>query len=143
MRFHGTHWTEPMEARLWDLATSPEQPTYDEIARVLGVEFGLRITKNACIGRARRMGVPVRIAPRYYNGDAVVFKVNPRKARPAPRRQFTERRYGHVSIYDLREHDCKWPFGDHPPFGFCARPAVDGFPYCAEHVRKSYPPRKT
>ena len=145
MKFHGVHWTEPLERRLWELATSPQQPTYDQIAHTLGLEFGVRLTKNSCIGRARRMGVPVRIAPRFRSNyrDAVIFTVDPRKARPKPRYAVPERRYDHVSIYDLGANDCRWPFGDRPPFQFCGREVVDGHPYCAEHVRKSYPPRKT
>lgn len=37
-----------------------------------------------------------------------------------------------ISIYELTEISCRYPFGDLPPFTFCGL-TNDGGPYCAKH----------
>ena len=55
-------WTEPMQARLAELAADPLL-SYGRIAAVMSVEFGLSFSKNACIGRAHRLNVRLRPSP--------------------------------------------------------------------------------
>lgn len=43
----------------------------------------------------------------------------------------------HISLFQLTNATCKWPFGD-GPFTFCGQPSVTGFPYCAHHKALAY-----
>ncbi|OFW84066.1 MAG: hypothetical protein A2018_03235 [Alphaproteobacteria bacterium GWF2_58_20] len=45
-----------------------------------------------------------------------------------------------VSILDLSERMCRWPFGDpkNDGFGFCGHPTMENLPYCEEHARLAY-----
>ena len=108
--------------------------SYSEIADLLSVEFSLRITKNACIGRGRRIGIPPRRAEP--NGADVGYEVDKTKRRPVPRAR-PKPRYERLEIFDLKGDSCRWPFGDRPPFLYCGRKVVNGHPYCEEHWRKA------
>lgn len=42
------------------------------------------------------------------------------------------------NLLDLREGECKWPYGDDPGrMTFCAEPAHAGTPYCQHHFERS------
>lgn len=45
-----------------------------------------------------------------------------------------------LSILDLTDRICKWPFGDpqDPDFHFCGKPVHPGKPYCAPHCAEAY-----
>jgi len=45
-----------------------------------------------------------------------------------------------LQLVDLQRHQCKFPLGDprQSDFGFCAKPQVDGYPYCRKHCELSY-----
>jgi len=47
---------------------------------------------------------------------------------------------GLLSLLELTEHTCKYPFGDPKlhGFGFCGQPSVPGKSYCAEHYAVVY-----
>lgn len=92
----------------------------NDIGRALG------ISKNACVAKAHRLGLPARPAPASIAAarakGAGVRKVDPASttARVAP--------------------TCAWPIGDpgKPGFRFCGAPrATVGRPYCAEHTDKA------
>ena len=42
------------------------------------------------------------------------------------------------TLIELREDECKWPCNDGNPFQFCARPRVEGLPYCRDHSRIAF-----
>jgi len=42
-----------------------------------------------------------------------------------------------LSIYDLKETTCRWPYGDAPPFTYCGHNTIDGSPYCLAHWQES------
>ncbi|CAK0748637.1 GcrA cell cycle regulator [Azospirillaceae bacterium] len=82
-----------------------------EIAEALG-----DISRNAVIGKAHRLGL---------------------SGRPSPIKKKLTRG---ATILALTERMCKWPIGDpkHPDFHFCAKNALPGMPYCAEHAAIAY-----
>ena len=59
---NGTVWTPLMEKRLEKLVDIGTP--YKMIAELLSAEFSVYLTKNSCIGKGRRLQVPLRLAPR-------------------------------------------------------------------------------
>ncbi len=122
--------------------------SFDTIAAQLSAEWGMEVSKNSCIGKARRMGLPKR-PPKVFRGDkrkraitlvaeapaAIVPEtvpcVLPRwKVMDAPARPAEGERITLVLLTDTR---CHWPHGDCPPFMFCGAPTA-GKTYCAYHT---------
>lgn len=49
-----------------------------------------------------------------------------------------------VSLFDLTPQSCRFPLGDpsNEDFGFCGADRGDTRPYCPEHMRLAYVPRR-
>jgi GcrA cell cycle regulator len=119
--------------------------TFSEIARLLNERFGTAYTRNATIGRARRMGLSLPAPP-----DAGgVFqapkradsrRISKKRARillHAPAKPTTQRRAAalqlrcvaitprHLALVDLEADDCRYPYGgdaEGEPITFCGHP---------------------
>lgn len=144
-------WTRERIARLKELW--PQDLSAAKIAR----ELGGGLSRNAVIGKAKRMGLPRR-AP-----------VPPPKPKPRPRKpgrthMFAVPSFGapkrvsavpvvdaeiplsqRKSFLELENHHCRWPVGDpgEPGFFFCGAPSADleeGRPYCAAHHAVAFVP---
>ena len=121
--------------------------SFDAIAAQLSAEWGMEVSKNSCIGKARRMGLPKR-PPKVFRGDkrkrAVTLVAEAPAAvapepvpcvlprwkvmevpRPAPGTRIT--------LFQLTENTCRWPHGDRTPYLFCGAPTA-GKVYCAYHT---------
>jgi len=64
-------WTKERMAQLRALHRN-DKLSFDMIAEILSEQFGTELTKNACIGKARRMGLPERTTKRkrkVFRGD--------------------------------------------------------------------------
>jgi hypothetical protein len=134
-------WDEVRAARLRALHAN-KQMSFDAIAAQLTVEFAMVVSKNACIGKARRMGLPKR-PPKVFRGDkrrrAVTLVAPVAEAvpcvlprwkvldmdRPAPGNRIT--------LIQLNDNRCHWPHGDRAPYLFCGAPTA-GKTYCAYHT---------
>jgi GcrA cell cycle regulator len=121
--------------------TGKEALSMRQITARLNAEFKTEFTRNAIIGRSRRLGLPARPQPiptRSYPTKQIVLvghssypPIVPIEARRPTRRDS-------LNILQLRDGDCHWPLGemdDRPPFQYCGKPALFGFPYCLEHHR--------
>jgi GcrA cell cycle regulator len=84
-----------------------------EIGRRMG------ITKNAVVGKVRRLDLAMRRLP----------------AQP-------KREPNVITLDRLSANMCSWPEGEpgQDDFRFCGTPAVDGKPYCAAHCKIAYVP---
>jgi hypothetical protein len=103
-------WTKEMDIALKVLIE--EGVSYKQIAKQLSAAYGLKFTKNSCVGRANRL----------------------RRPSPPPPQK--------VTIYDLRDDRCKWILGavnDKPPYLYCGKPTGElGISWCPVHARKVF-----
>jgi GcrA cell cycle regulator len=104
----GSIWTDALQARLrelWAQGLSASQ-----------IATELRVTRNAVIGKAHRLGLA---------------------GRPSPIRQGEPRK---LTLVALKERMCRWPVGHpgEPDFHFCGGEALANGPYCAEHHVRAY-----
>jgi hypothetical protein len=112
------------------LAGLEENLTYSEIAQQMTATLGTTFTKNSCIGRGRRMGLPPR-PPREHRAPPQSSAGAPIPARiPKPKNgQF-------LTIYQLRSGVCHWPEAelmDSPPFLYCGKRTQLGNSFCPGH----------
>jgi hypothetical protein len=136
-------WTDTRIARL-EALHADDRLSFEAIAARLRGEFGVELTKNACIGKARRLGLPQR---RHVPIQTQKRVRKPALAKPIapevvpcvlPRWQIVMRAPvaptdGKITIFELTNDRCHWPFGDRSPYLFCGAPTA-GKVYCAFHT---------
>lgn len=129
-------WTEDRTAaleRLWGEGYS---------ASLLAKRLGA--TRSAVLGKARRLNLPSRksmvqakrgrpkqphgggLKPHVFGKPKSLVPVppTPPKAEAAP--------VGTKTFQQLGWRDCRWPFGDGPPYRFCGKPQQPGSSYCPQ-----------
>ncbi len=129
-------WTKEIIAKLVKLAA--QGLSYTEIGKALG------ITKNAAIGKARRLRISKPPA------EAVIKQRKPTpkpKQKPAPKpptplekeTMLTGMKF--VSMMDLKDDHCRYPIDKDGETVFCGLPKFKKS-FCQEHGAKCYmPPR--
>jgi len=130
--------------------------TFSEIAEALNARFNTDYSRNAAIGRARRLGLsgptkperPVRPKRRPKARSKGAKK--PRAGVPAgprSRLQVLKRAAAlklrcvgiaprHLALIDLEDGDCRYPYGgdeEGQPITFCGHPRREGSSYCTSH----------
>lgn len=153
-------WTEERIKELTRLQS--EGWPYSQIAETLG--GGL--TRNACIGKAKRMGLPMRKTDSR-SADQIT-RARTRNRSPEEQRQYRRTRLQlrpELSIDDdqfvspvsalspddiplaqrktfaqLQDHHCHFPYGDvgQPDFFFCGADVQHDSPYCPSHARVTH-----
>ncbi len=127
--------------------------SYAEIAREINAKFGTAYTRNAAIGRSRRMGLDAPGHPR----KAPKTSLKPKVAEVRKRREPKPAEPGRVkppmhaepiklrcvgirprllSLLELGPSDCRYPYGgdkENQPIAFCGHPRLAGSSYCAPH----------
>jgi GcrA cell cycle regulator len=129
---------------------------YDEgrsasvIAELLHREGLISVTRNGVIGRAHRLKLPAR-APR----KPARMTVEQRRVQDAARKRLkralmkkvkpmmdeaTREKLRcetvsplHISIYELTDDTCRFPYGTRAPYSYCGRPTIFGSSYCEHH----------
>jgi GcrA cell cycle regulator len=145
-----TDWTPDMLIAFRDLYRQKPELPFPAIAARMSETFGVALTRNACIGKAHRLGLPMRgrrTGPRKpYTHAKKKEKPKMIKVRveaPIPPPVDPERplwAVGGLLIQELREGDCKWPLGPtfaRPPFVYCGGPSLLGRSYCKTHTDRS------
>jgi GcrA cell cycle regulator len=135
-------WTDVMKRRFAKLHRQTPELSFTTIASMMSAEFGIELTRNACIGKARRMG----LAMRGKRGDSRRIP-DQKKARPMtikidapilpPPTELPAAPDG-LTIYQLNGNTCRWPSGAYPPYSYCGCRTRAGLPYCAAHARRAY-----
>ena len=120
--------------------------SFSDMAAQISAKFAVTITKNACIGKARRMGLPVRAS---VGGTRVLQQPRPKMIRlphkidaPIEPELETpaEAAEPGISIYQLASDTCRWPLGaveTRPPLRYCGCWCEIERPYCDEHTAMS------
>ncbi len=147
-------WEEAHSAALRELVE--KGLSFKEIARTLNERFGTAYTRNAAIGRARRLGLST---PERSDSGSVFAaarkpdarKICEKRARilfKSPRLTTIERAATlrlrcvaitpkHLALVDLQPGDCRYPYGgdaEGEPITFCGHPRQAASSYCASHV---------
>lgn len=129
--------------------------SFAQSAAEINAAFDTSYTKNACISRAARLGLPKEERRVKAAGapSPLAAPTEPRRKRakpaipaplpdvPAPAIEPDEPMAidcpaapdGLITVLDLQKHHCRFPLGE-APYHFCGVQKREGFPYCAEHV---------
>lgn len=119
--------------------------SFAQIAAKVNAECGSKYTRNACIGKAKRIGLSQaekpKPQPRREKREPMVQVRKPSRV-PKIAPEEIELRVANIvphniSIYELTDATCKWPYGSAAPYEFCGCKTYPGFPYCAEHAALS------
>jgi hypothetical protein len=155
-----TNWpTEHSDALRKHLA---ERLTFSAIAEAINLKFNTAYTRNATIGRAKRMGLagPDRPQPSLQATPPRLERmIKPRPAEPGsavlrwptpalkiqepPKLRCAEVEPRHLSLIELERGDCRYPYGgdeDGEAITFCGHPRRAGSCYCAPHFHLSRNP---
>jgi GcrA cell cycle regulator len=144
-----------------------QRMSYADAANAINERFGTAYTRNAAIGRGKRMGLgsaehPVdsfKLAPR--ESGPILKKIRKRRAaelKPLPAVSDSAepvklRCVGVsprlISLIELEAGDCRYPYGgdkDDEAITFCGHPRLAGTSYCAAHFHltrgESEPPER-
>jgi len=154
-----TDWPDEHSKMLRELHARGQ--SYAEIARALNAQFGTAYTRNATLGRGKRMGLVVSAAqkpawrsePRAMSAAAGAGRrgpdagnrlvAAPPAAKPAVRLRCVGISPRLLSLDQLEPGDCHYPYGgdrDGDPITFCGHPSQPGSCYCAPHFELTRDP---
>jgi GcrA cell cycle regulator len=154
-------WEEAHSSALRELVE--KGVPFSEVARALNKRFGTAYSRNAAIGRARRMGlsVPERAGPagpfpaaRKPDARRILGKRARNLLEPVAKLATLERAAvlqlrcvaitpRHLALVDLEADDCRYPYGgdaEGEPITFCGHPRRDGSSYCPSHFHLTSAP---
>ena len=125
-----------------------------EIARAINAKFNTNYSRNAVIGRAKRMGLARTDRPKDWTPPAPqdqlpnLSRLRKRSAVPSgwfvpvfeqeeiPKLRCVDVDPRHLSLLDLEPGDCRYPYGgdeDGEAITFCAHPRREDSSYCTAH----------
>jgi GcrA cell cycle regulator len=127
--------------------------SFAEIANAINARFNTDYSRNAAIGRARRLGLsgPERADSRPKRqpkpNPARLSKMRSRVCEPPSRLKVLQRAAAlklrcvgiaprHLSLLELEDGDCRYPYGgdvDGEAITFCGHPRREGSSYCTAH----------
>lgn len=135
---------------------------FSAIAKAINLKFKTAYTRNAALGRAKRMGLvgsdrperllkaaPLRLERMIKPQPVETGSAAPRrpapilKAQEPPRLRCAEVEPRHVSLIELERGDCRYPYGgdeEGEAITFCGRPRCAGSSYCSPHFDLSRNP---
>lgn len=137
-------WTAEMTKVFIELHGAKPPMSFVEIAKEMSAIFNIALTRNACIGKARRLGLATRDnIPRAIIERRRIKRMKTKVDAPIPPVEAERAFEGPegLNIYQLRDGVCHWPLGPmhaRPPYDYCGCRARPGMSYCTEHSRRAY-----
>jgi GcrA cell cycle regulator len=132
-----------------------ERLPFSEIVKAINLKFGTAYTRNAAIGRARRIGLggsdrpqpllqatPPRLEiilkPRPVEPKSATLRwpTPTLKTQEPPKLRCAEVEPRHLSLIELERGDCHYPYGgdeEGEAITFCGQPCGEDSSYCAPH----------
>ena len=109
---------------------------------------GPMLSRNAVIGKAKRLGLPERgkqfgaHLPRKGRSRAISQTTVIHLKKPLPEEPITVAESAdaspkHIALIELTASTCRWPYGNKAPFTFCGCTPKEGSPYCAPHAKQA------
>jgi GcrA cell cycle regulator len=138
--------------------------SFSAIAKALNARFNTSYSRNAALGRAKRMGLskpspPTNLPtrwPRRRRGKAAglqkprerhapefITRIPRFKQTQAPKLRCVELVPRHLSLLDLEASDCRYPYGgeaDGEAITFCGHPRREDSSYCTPHFHLTRAP---
>jgi GcrA cell cycle regulator len=137
--------------------------SFSRIAKAINARFNTAYSRNATIGRARRMGlsgpgqadIPAQRKPQPKPRPARLRKMRARAlAQSRPKRAVLKRAAAlklrcvgivprHLSLLELEPGDCRYPYGgeaEGEAITFCGHPRREGSSYCVAHFHLTSSP---
>jgi GcrA cell cycle regulator len=154
-----TDWTPEHSAALREYLA--KGMSFSAIAAAINEKFGTAYSRNATIGRAKRMALarpdrpeaPVRRTPPAKAGPAAIQReretMEPRRPRSIfesvemPQLRCADIVPRHLSLVDLERRDCRYPYGgdeEGEAITFCGHPRWPGSSYCDGHFHLTIGP---
>lgn len=109
--------------------------------RVIEIAKTLKISRNAVIGKASRLRLPMRVRPGMRSTERKPRVAGPQLKKSIPfKLKEVPKAISPVSLADIKPHQCRWPIGDpkHDDFHMCGGQRVDSGPYCQGHTEVAY-----
>ena len=136
-------WTPEMTDRFRGLLRS--KMSLQRIADTLSREFDCRLTRNAMIGKANRLGISISIVdrivarkPRRPKAAVPLIPIDEAPLDLGPVEPLLEEQPPRmIGIIELSWNTCRYPHGDEAPYLYCGE-AVHHGAYCQEHARLCY-----
>lgn len=106
-----------------------------KIAVLMNLRFDASYSRNAIIGKVFRLGLQPSKQP--------TKRVKIVRAPPAPKIHIpqpaspAEPEPLLITLQELTDKTCKYPYGDFPPYLFCGHLPIGGQPYCFKHFNIS------
>lgn len=99
-------------------------------------------TRSAVIGKVHRLGLPGRPSPVARGPNPGPKKRPPPAVKPPslPEPVPEEIEPLHIGMMEIRDGQCKWPYGAGATTTFCGHAITPGKPYCSEHCRQAFHP---
>lgn len=131
-------WTPERDARLQALCAERRYSAI-EIGTIMGCSRG------SVIGRAGRLGFPLLTreqATRKRYGPVQPRVPKSKPVVPAPiKADAAESPSLNLTMEELNDTVCRFPFGENPPFLYCGQPVDKPSPYCIKHHNATRDPR--
>jgi hypothetical protein len=140
--FAANNWTDRATARLGECVSGNHSA--GETSRILTAEFGVVFTRNACIGKAKRLGLTFGGSPKNGHGT----KPAQHKPRRAPRPSNLQ--LGELAVRPSLPlvpepqplgdvpTGCRWLHGDAFDRNFCGAEVHKASRYCEHHFARCY-----
>lgn len=144
----GSHWSDTQ----LDLLRKhhAEKCSFSQIANLIFAETGASFSKNACIGKARRIGLEKRRERNKGGRPRVVahrrHRMNRKESLPADTAMLAKFEAiaspDHLGIpfFDLEPGHCRFPQGDGIAATYCGQPKACDSSYCSYHFSIAYRP---